>query len=213
MATLTDPGDTGAGDEYVKNSTNQFPDVAVKPGYDTPRSLTGDDADRIFFPNPNGDGNPKPPDVPTASPFTVKPSDIRYLEQSIMSELDTQVAAYPAFKKLIADTEGWIFLVQDPKYMIPYEQANPTSYTSQYAGESYKADFTDPDPASTQKFVDSQNALVRALADSYRLVGELVALLNNAAQNYVEADKAIFDAGSSYDDYTTRNLPHGIQIK
>jgi len=197
MATLTDPGGTGAGDNYVMDSAYKVPDVEIAPGWETPRSLTGDDTDRVNF---SGSDNSKPPDVPTAAPFTVRPSDIRALESSIMSELDTQVAAFANFKKLIADTEGWIFLVQDPKSMIPYEQANPTSYSSQYAGESYRADFTDPDPETTQKIVDSQNALVRAVGDSYQMVGEMVAMLNNAAQNYVQADKAVFDSGYNYDD-------------
>lgn len=210
--TLKDPGDTGAGDNYVKNSTYKLPNVAIEPGWDTPRSLTGDDTDRVMFP---GNDDSKRPDVPTAAPFAVRPSDIRALESAIMSELDTQVAAYANFKKLIADTEGWIFLVQNPKSMIPYKQAIPngqTSLSAGYAGETYKADFTDPDPKTTQDIVDSQNALVRAVGDSYQLVGEMVALLNNAAQNYVQADKAVFDGGSNYDDYPL-NAPPGIQIK
>lgn len=204
MATLTDPGDTGAGDNYVTGSAYQVPDVAVVGGYATPHSLTGNDADIIKLSDQGGSGGSSDQaQVPTSSPFTVTPSDIRDVESAVQSELNTQVADYETFKKLIKDTEGWIFLVQTPAAMIPHEQATPTGYTSLssgYAPDSVTPDFTDPNPDQTQQIVDAQNSLLRTLADSYRLTGEMVALLNNAAQNYVHADKAVFDGGGNVDD-------------
>jgi hypothetical protein len=202
-STLTDPGSLPeGGSSYVTGSTYKVPDVEVAAGFetgnlDTTLSLTGDKTIKLS----DGDsGDQHQGDVPTASPFKVKPSDIKALEKKILTELDTQVGEYASFKQLITDTEGWIFLVQTPGALVPYSQATPGGYYSQYSPPTTKADFTDPDPASTQKIVDSQNALVRALGDAYQLVGEMAAVLNNAAQNYVHADKATFGDGTNIDD-------------
>ena len=204
--TLSDPGDTGSGSEYLKKSPNEVPTVAMVPGADTPPSLTGDVDE-------SGDGGEQS-DVPTASPFTVKPSDIRdLLETKILTELNTQVSDFESFKNLIMDTEGWIFLVSDPDDMAAhFHGSGYTSLSSGYNPNPTYSDFTDPDPDSTQAIVDSQNALLRGIADSYTLVGQMVDVLNNAAQNYVHADKAVFDQGSNYDDYP-RHLPPGIVIR
>jgi hypothetical protein len=89
-----------------------------------------------------------------------------------------------------------MFLVQDPKYLIAHDKptpgANPGNYGPATPGTTHGTDYTDPDPASTQKIVDAQNSLVENLAEAYRLMGEVVAVLNNAAQNYVHADRAMF---------------------
>lgn len=206
-STLTDPGSLPqGGSTYVTNSPNKLPDVQVNTtdgfatsNLDTRLSLTGDNT-IVLSSLPTDKLDQHQADVPTASPFKVKPSDIKGLEKKILTELNTQVAEYDAFKKLITDTEGWIFLVQNPAALVPYEQAKPGGYYDRYSGTETKADFTDPDPASTQKIVNSQNALVRALGDTYQLVGEMAAVLNNAAQNYVHADKATFGDGTNIDD-------------
>lgn len=204
-STLTDPGSLpDGGSTYVTGSTYKVPEVKVnvQDGFettnlDTRLSLTGDNTIAL-----SGDAaqDQHESDVPTASAFKVKPSDIKGLEKKILTELNKQVDEYDSFKSLIADTEGWIFLVQDPAMLVPHEQAKPGSYYSPYSGTEIVADFTDKDPASTQKIVDSQNALVRSLGDTYQLVGEMAAVLNNAAQNYVSADKATFGDGTNIDD-------------
>jgi len=204
-STLSDPGSLPEGGAtYVNNSTFKLPTVAVPDEFassklDTRLSLTGDNDIKL-----SGDA-PDPldqhqADVPTASPFKVKPSDIKALVKKILNEVDTQVGEYESFKSLIRDTEGWIFLVQNPADLVAHEQARPGGYYSPYSGTEWKANYTDPDPDSTQKIVDSQNALVRALGDAYQLVGEMAAVLNNAAQNYVHGDKAVFEDGKNIDD-------------
>jgi hypothetical protein len=206
-STLSDPGSLpDGGSNYVTSSPNKVPDVKVNVdggfavgNLDTRLSLTGDNIISLTD-KPAQDSDQS--DIPTASPFKVKPSDIKGLEKKILTELDSQVGEYESFKKLITDTEGWIFLVQNPGALVPHEQATPTGYTSLsagYAPPTTKANFTDPDPESTQKIVNSQNALVRALGDAYQLVGEMAAVLNNAAQNYVHADKATFGDGTNVD--------------
>jgi hypothetical protein len=202
--TLTDPGSVPEGGKtYVDNSTNKLPTVAVATGFetanlDTAFTLTGDNTIKLSDSTP---ADSQGSDVPTASPFKVKPSDIKGLEKTIMTELDKQVGEFDGFKKLIQDTEGWIFLVQNPADLVEHEEAKPGGYYSPYSGTEWKANYTDPDPKSTQNIVDSQNALVRAVGDAYRLVGEMTALLNNAAQNYVHADKAVFADGTNIDDF------------
>jgi hypothetical protein len=204
--TLSDPGDTGAGSDYVKNSAYKVPEVAVQADFVTPPSLTGDVTES------DGDGNQS--DVPTASPFTVRPSDIRdLLESKILTELNTQVNEFDGFKKLIQDTEGWIFLVQDPTDMAAtFHGSGYTSLSAGYNPNPWYSDFSDPHPDDTQAIVDSQNALLRAVADSYELVGQLVGVLNDAAQNYVHTDQAVFDQGTNYDDYPL-HLPPGVVIR
>ena len=204
-STLTDPGSVPEGGKtYVTNSAYKLPDVEVAEGFeannlDTKLSLTGDNTIALSGEAPDPLKQHQA-DVPTASPFEVKPSDIKALTKTILTELDKQVDEYGSFKSLIQDTEGWIFLVQYPGALVPHEKAKPGSYYTPYGGTETKANFTDPDPAATQKIVDSQNALVRALGDAYHLVGEMAAVLNNAAQNYVHADKATFDDGTNIDD-------------
>jgi hypothetical protein len=205
-STLTDPGSLPeGGSNYVTGSAYALPIVKVGDGFDTDNldtklSLTGDNT--IALSDGTSDTlNQHQSDVPTSSPFRVKPSDIKGLEKKILTELDSQVAEYDTFKKLISDTEGWIFVVQNPASLVPYEQAKPGGVYSPWSGTETKADYTDPDPASTQKIVDSQNALVRALGDTYQLVGEMAAVLNNAAQYYVRADKATFGDGTNVDDF------------
>ena len=48
---------------------------------------------------------------------------------------------------------------------------------------------TDPDPAKTQKTIDGQHALLRAVGDSIESIGHFTAMLNNAAQLYALADE------------------------
>ena len=206
---LNDPGSIPTGGSgYVSTADSRgwkMPDVAVNDGFasgslDSTLSLTGDKQIKLTdkSQDPLDDHQA---DVPTASPFKVKPSELKTVEKNILSELDTLVDGYPAFKKLIQDTEGWIFLVQNPGSLVPYEQARPGGYYSQYSGTETKANYTDPDPESTQRIVDSQNALVRALGDTYQLVGEMAAVLNNAAQNYVKGDKVVWDDGTNVDEH------------
>jgi hypothetical protein len=205
---LDDPGkipDGGA--KYVSEADNRgwkLPTMGVYGGFesenlDTTLSLTGDK--QITLGNAGDPLDDHQADVPTASPFTVKPSELKTVEKNIITELDTLVGAYPAFKSLIQDTEGWIFLVRNPADLVPYEQAVPGGYYAQYSGTQTKANYTDPDPESTQRIVDSQNALVRALGDTYQLVGEMAAVLNNAAQNYVKGDKVVFGSGTNVDEH------------
>ncbi len=202
--TLNDPGSVPEGGKtYVDSSPNKLPTVAVASGFetanlDTAFTLTGDNTIKLSDATPSDNQGS---DVPTASPFKVKPSDIKGLEKTIMTELDKQVGEFDSFKKLIQDTEGWIFLVANPGDLVAHEQAKPGGYYSQYSGTEWKANYTDPNPQSTQSIVDSQNALVRAVGDAYQLVGEMTALLNNAAQNYVHADKAVFADGTNIDDF------------
>ncbi|WFE48814.1 hypothetical protein [Micromonospora sp. WMMD1155] len=203
--TLQDPGQTGYGDEYLTESDFKLPTVTVADGFDPDSldmtlSLTGDNVIKLSDEAP---GSGPEPDVPTTSYLRVRPSDIKDLEKTIMIELDRQVGDYPAFKDLILNTAGWIFLVSDPEEMKPYTAtANGQeggSYGAPYNPER-EAQFKDPNPESTQAVVDSQNALVRAVADAYQLVGQMTAVLNNAAQNYVHADKVVFEDGTNVDD-------------
>jgi hypothetical protein len=206
---LQDPGPTEAGKTYIDNSAYKLPTVSVAPGFevdnlDNRLSLTGGDDKMIKLSDQGADPlKQHQGDVPTSSPFKVRPSDIKGLEKKIMTELDKQVGEYPAFKQLILDTEGWIFLVQAPGALIPHQQSSgPTSYYSPYnPNGGFSANYTDPDPGATQKIVDSQNALVRAVGDAYQLVGEMCAVLNNGAQNYVHADKVVFEDGKNIDDF------------
>jgi hypothetical protein len=207
---LQDPGATEAGQTYLTNSQYKLPTVEVAKGFEKDKldqtlSLTGEKDKFIELSGQAPDPlKQHQADVPTASPFKVRPSDIKGLEKTILTELDRQVGEYEAFKKLMVDTEGWIFLVQKPGALIPHNQATPNGYTSLSAGyipDHYGADYTDPDPARTQQIVDSQNALVRAVGDAYHLVGEMAAILNNAAQRYVQADKSTFEDGTNIDDF------------
>ncbi|GAA5179173.1 hypothetical protein GCM10023322_08370 [Rugosimonospora acidiphila] len=215
MATLSDPGKDGQVNDYATSVDYKLPTVTVEKGYSTPLSLTGDKDAIIVLSDKQDDGGGSQADVPTASWFTVTPSDIKALEKKIMDELNTQVDEFASFKALIADTEDWIFLVQTPYDLIPHEQATPTGYTSLSAGytpDSDRPNFTDPNPDDTKKIVNTQNSMVQMVAESYRLMGEVVALFNNAAQQYVGADKAVFNDGMNFDDLPVPHFP-GIVIE
>jgi hypothetical protein len=190
-STLTDPGSLPSGGaSFVTSSPQKLPELEVKPVFevgnlDTTLSLTG--TNMIKLGDGSNDGYQS--DIPRASPFKVRPSDIKGLEKSILTELDNQVEKYDSFKSLITNTEGWIFLAKDSDSvtttMYPKVTPNPD-------GSSTVTSPVDLDMSSTQAIIDSQNALVRALGDTYHLVGDMAAVLNNAAQSYVSADKATF---------------------
>ncbi|HWS33952.1 MAG TPA: hypothetical protein VN408_14565 [Actinoplanes sp.] len=200
MAELSDPGRTGYGDNYITASPTT-PTLAMADGYRDALSLTGEN---LIGQKPADGNSPPGPSAPSSSFFEVKPSDIRAVEQTILTELRTQVDGFDKFRRLILNTEGWIFLVQEPGHM-DAEYLGDTEITMEESinavsgnidtSEPHKA-FTDPDPASTQKIIDAQNSLLRAVGGTYALVGQWVAHLNNAAQNYVAADRAAFGNGS-----------------
>ncbi|HWS33951.1 MAG TPA: hypothetical protein VN408_14560 [Actinoplanes sp.] len=202
MAELNDPGRTGYGDNYV-TAAPATPTLAMADGYRDALSLTGEN---LIGQRPKEASEPDPvPTSPSSSYFEVRPSDIRAVEQTILTELRTQVDGFDTFRRLILNTEGWIFLVERPEQMDedwrPKPKPTPSGNRDQYApgldlSSLHHKPFSDPDTTATQKIIDEQHALLRAVSGAYGLVGHWVAHLNNAAQNYVAADRAAFGTGT-----------------
>jgi hypothetical protein len=97
----------------------------------------------------------------------VSPGSIKNAETRILREADSQIAAYEDLKSYVEQVAPWIF-------------------TSKYPVR------TDPEPHVTETMSRNlHNALV-STADAIELVGQLVALLNWAAQGYAGGDEDSF---------------------
>ncbi len=205
MAELSDPGNTGYGSNYVEESPYLVPRVEMSDPHRIALSLTGDN---VIGQKSEGAGSGA--QSPQGRAFRVQPSEIRAHQQKILDELSMQADAYESFRRLILNTEGWIFLVESPEQMDQAWRNEDDKIREGMRGRPWgdtplEARFKDPNPSTTQATVDGQNALLRAVADSLTLVGNLVAALNNAAQNYVAADRAAFGSG----DPNVEGLPRG----
>src|SRR5262249_24416989 len=135
---------------------------------------------------------PKNTDRPVEQDFAVSTGGIKDAEDQLILSGKWNVEKFEAFKKKVLEEEKWVSLVSDPKDMEPYYHS-PHGDTGKdrdngVIGGTY-ADFTDPDPETTQKTIDSQHGLLRAVGDAYEGIGHYIAMLNNAAQMYALADE------------------------
>jgi hypothetical protein len=127
--------------------------------------------------------------------FAVSTGGIRDAENQLIWDGSWQVNQFEAFKKKVLDEEDWVFLVTDPHDIKPYyhrfEPAVGKWENAVHGGqpEGVYADYKDPNPEQTQKTIDNQHALLRAVGDSIEAIGHFAAMLNNAAQLYALADE------------------------
>jgi hypothetical protein len=137
------------------------------------------------------------PPRPHVSDYTVVPGSIRDTEITLMKVIHTQIDEFEKFKADVDSKASWIFFTANASDLAPQwvdDHYSMRPYT--HVPGHYESGVTDPNPDATAEIIDSQNALLRTVADGIELAGRMVGLLNNAAQVYAQADKRSYEPGT-----------------
>lgn len=114
---------------------------------------------------------------------------VRDREQTMLTAASTIVDAYESLKSLFLSGEDTVF----------GQQAGTTTYTQTYSEQpSQPSTQADPIQQTAQQFADGTNGqpgmnavqeyALEQVADCMAVIGEFIALLNSAAQQYAQAD-------------------------
>ena len=131
-------------------------------------------------------GNKNQP-PPAHQPFGVYTGQIEDLENTLLSATQTRVDNYNNLKDYANSTKSWIFTMPGQTYTIHKsvpQGARPGGAPNTVPVQSS----TDPNPDTTSQMSDISDNLLKGVADTLELVGQYIALLDNAAQIYGKAD-------------------------
>jgi hypothetical protein len=175
---LTDPTETPDGKENPHYDAHPDPHLdtpELTQIWDTAPHIPGEDVDIEKGGGDGGGGDKGPP--PVHQRFAVSPGSIRDAENELLSETKRQIVQYESLKGYVNSTKHWIFGFDNPDDMLPH--AHPKHGEVTPVDKNYKV---------THELHAVQDEALVAIAQVIVVAGQLVAMLNNGAQAYAQAD-------------------------